>query len=71
MELVLHNDNKNSFKYVYAALMKDVNHLPIQAEQCANIAHNNGQCIIKVGELDELLEIKSKLENRKLIITLQ
>lgn len=71
MELILHNDDKHTLKYVYAALIRDAKHLPIQAEQCVTIAHNVGQCSIKIGELDDLLEIKEKLENRKLKISLQ
>jgi ATP-dependent Clp protease adapter protein ClpS len=71
MELILHNDDKHTFKYVYAALIKSAHHLPIQAEQCTTIAHNVGKCSIKVGELDDLLEIKNRLEYYKLKVSLQ
>jgi len=71
MELILHNDDKHTQKYVYAALIRDAKHLPIQAEQCVTITHNVGRCSIKIGKLDDLLEIKEKLEKRNLKISLQ
>jgi hypothetical protein len=71
MELILHNDDKHTQQFVYAALIKDAKHLPIQAEQCVTITHNVGRCSIKIGKLDELLKIKEKLEKRNLKISLQ
>jgi len=66
MELILYKTPEHSFKYMLGALLMEAEHLPIQAEQCILIANNTGQCTIKQGELDKLLEIKSGLEKRKL-----
>ena len=52
--LVLFDDNVNTFDYVIALLVKVCNHDEIQAEQCANLVHHTGKCIIKNGDLDEL-----------------
>lgn len=59
--LYILNDNVNSFKKVYAVLMKELEHLPIQAEQCCMIAHNNGKCHVKTGEYIEMLKLQETL----------
>ncbi|MBS1634411.1 MAG: ATP-dependent Clp protease adaptor ClpS [Bacteroidetes bacterium] len=52
--LVLYNDDVNSFEWVIDCLVKECFHHPIQAEQCAYLVHYTGQCIIKVGDAAEL-----------------
>ena len=39
-KITLYNDDKLSFEYVTACLTKICGHTPIQAEQCALLAHN-------------------------------
>jgi ATP-dependent Clp protease adaptor protein ClpS len=56
--------------YVKACLIRYCEHLPIQADQCALIAHNNKKVTIKNGDFMELLDIKNKLENRNLTVEL-
>lgn len=53
-ELVLFNDDVNTFDWVVGCLMKICKHEPEQAEQCAMIAHYNGKCTVKTGDKDEL-----------------
>lgn len=65
-ELYLLNDNENTFNYVYASLMRDLEMLPIQAESCCQIAHNVGRCQIKVADILELIEIQTKLDARNI-----
>jgi ATP-dependent Clp protease adapter protein ClpS len=65
-KLYLINDDKNTFKYVYAVLMRDLQMLPIQAESCCQIAHNVGKCHIKTGDILELLDFQQKLEKRNI-----
>lgn len=65
-KLYLLNDHVNSFKYVYAVLMKDVSMLPIQAESCCMIAQNVGKCHIKSGDILDILEIQEKLDKRNI-----
>jgi hypothetical protein len=71
MELILHNDNEHSFDYVYATLMREAKHLPIQAISCITIIENKGQCCIKVGKLDDLIDLKHRLETYQLKLTLE
>ncbi len=40
------NDNFNSFEYVTKVLQSILAHNVYQAEQCAMITHNAGQCLI-------------------------
>tara|TARA_B100001964_G_scaffold96807_1_gene108418 strand:- start:1602 stop:1871 length:270 start_codon:yes stop_codon:yes gene_type:complete len=60
-ELVLINDDFNSFDHVIDCLVAICEHDPIQAEQCATITHYNGSCIIKTGESKDLLSLKNDL----------
>jgi len=69
-KLVLHNDDKNSFIFVKACLIRYCEHMPIQAEQCALIAHNNKKVTIKGGDFMELLDMKNNLEKHDLRVEL-
>ncbi len=60
-ELVLYNDNYNTFDHVIDCLEIICDHDVIQAEQCALFTHNKGFCIIKKGKLDELESYKKDL----------
>jgi ATP-dependent Clp protease adaptor protein ClpS len=69
-KLVLHNDNKNSFMFVKACLIRYCEHIPIQADQCVLIAHNNKKVTIKDGDFMELLDMKNSLEKHDLRVEL-
>ncbi|MBC8265884.1 MAG: ATP-dependent Clp protease adaptor ClpS [Flavobacteriales bacterium] len=60
--LVLLNDDFNTFDHVIDCLTVICEHNPIQAEQCAVITHYNGSCVIKLGEITDLLALQSDLE---------
>jgi ATP-dependent Clp protease adaptor protein ClpS len=64
MELILFNDDINSFDYVIESLVEVCDHNPEQAEQCATIAHFKGKCGIKVGTLVELTPMNNELNKR-------
>lgn len=53
-EIVVYNDDVNTFDYVIATLVHVCDHTPIQAEQCSLIVHFNGKCTVKTGEYDKL-----------------
>lgn len=53
-EIVLYNDDVNSFDYVIETLIYVCEHTPEQAEQCTIITHYNGKCTVKTGEYDDL-----------------
>lgn len=53
-DLILYNDDHNTFEHVINMLIKYCDHSEIQAEQCAWIVHNNGKCSVKRGEYNQL-----------------
>ncbi len=62
-EIVLHNDEVNTFDHVIDCLVAFCEHAPLQAEQCSLIVHYNGKCTVKTGELKELKERCTNLLN--------
>lgn len=64
MELILFNDDVNTFDYVIDNLIEVCGHDPEQAEQCALVAHFKGKCGIKSGTLTELSPISNELNKR-------
>ena len=53
-EIVLYNDEVNTFDHVIDTLMRVCRHTAEQAEQCSLIVHYNGKCTVKTGEYKEL-----------------
>lgn len=60
-EIILFNDDVNTFDYVIETLIKVCDHTAEQAEQCSLIVHYNGKCTVKTGEYDDLKPRCSKL----------
>lgn len=60
-EIVLFNDEVNTFDHVIDALMYACDHTPEQAEQCSIIVHYKGKCTVKTGSYDDLKPRCSKL----------
>ncbi|MCG2430872.1 MULTISPECIES: ATP-dependent Clp protease adaptor ClpS [Aequorivita] len=53
-EIVLYNDDVNTFDHVINCLIFACEHTPEQAEQCSIIVHYKGKCTVKTGEYEEL-----------------
>lgn len=53
-EIVLFNDEVNTFEHVIDTLIDVCEHTPEQAEQCSLIVHYNGKCTVKTGEYKDL-----------------
>lgn len=53
-DLVVYNDDINTFDHVIQTLVKVCDHSHEQAEQCAYIIHYKGKCTVKHGVMDEL-----------------
>ena len=53
-EIVLYNDDVNTFDHVIETLITVCEHAPEQAEQCALIVHYNGKCTVKTGPYNDL-----------------
>lgn len=60
-QIVLFNDDVNTFDHVIDMLIKYCKHEPEQAEQCAYIVHYNGKCSVKNGAYEELKPICTAL----------
>ena len=60
-EIVLFNDDVNTFDHVIETLIAVCEHSPEQAEQCSLIVHYNGKCTVKTGEYDDLKPRCSRL----------
>lgn len=53
-EIILYNDDVNTFDHVIETLVYVCNHTWEQAEQCAILVHYKGKCTVKTGHIDEL-----------------
>ncbi|MFL0684492.1 MAG: ATP-dependent Clp protease adaptor ClpS [Algoriphagus aquaeductus] len=54
LDLVVFNDDINTFEHVIQVLMKVCKHSHEQAEQCTLIIHYKGKCSVKKGSREEL-----------------
>jgi ATP-dependent Clp protease adaptor protein ClpS len=54
-EIILYNDDVNTFDHVIRCLIKICEHSFMQAEQCAYLVHFKGKCAVKTGPLEDLI----------------
>lgn len=62
-EIVLHNDEVNTFDFVIDSLINVCEHTTEQAEQCTWLVHFKGKCTVKTGEYKDLKPRCSKLQS--------
>ena len=60
-DLVVYNDDFNTFEHVINTLIKVCKHTSEQAEQCTWIIHYRGKCAVKTGTFDELRPMKDSI----------
>ena len=60
-QIILFNDDVNTFDFVIETLINTCEHSLEQAEQCAMIVHYKGKCGVKTGSLKDLKPRCSKL----------
>ena len=60
-ELILFNDDVNTFDHVIETLVSVCDHTYEQAEQCAYIVHFSGKCTVKKGKYNYLEALCLKL----------
>ena len=63
-ELVVFNDDVNTFEHVIGTLIDVCEHQPEQAEQCTWIIHHKGKCSVKRGELERLVSMCKAILDR-------
>jgi ATP-dependent Clp protease adaptor protein ClpS len=61
MDLVVFNDDYNTFDHVIATLVKVCKHSPEQAEQCTLLIHYKGKCAVKSGTFEFLKPMRDAI----------
>lgn len=70
-ELILHNDDFNTFDHVINCLVNVCDHASVQAEQCAYIVHHNGKCSVKKGAFEVLEPMLMALQLQNLNVEIK
>ena len=65
-EIVLFNDEVNTFDHVIDSLIEICDHTLEQAEQCTLLVHYKGKCTVKTGEYNDLKPRCTRLLSRGL-----
>jgi len=60
-DLVVYNDDVNTFDHVIETLIKVCKHTPEQAEQCTLLIHYKGKCAVKKGSYEELKPMREAI----------
>lgn len=53
-QIILYNDEVNTFEFVIESLIKICKHNKVQAEQCTYLVHYKGKCSVKRGSYTDL-----------------
>jgi ATP-dependent Clp protease adaptor protein ClpS len=61
MELIVYNDDFNTFDHVIKTLIRVCQHSIEQAEQCTWIIHYKGKCAVKQGDFDFLKPMRDAI----------
>lgn len=61
MDLVVFNDDINTFEHVIDTLIRVCKHTPEQAEQCTLLIHHKGKCSVKNGTFDFLKPMRQAI----------
>lgn len=62
--LVVYNDDVNTFEHVIETLMDVCKHSQEQAEQCTYLIHYKGKCTVKLGSFEELAGMCTAIHGR-------
>jgi ATP-dependent Clp protease adaptor protein ClpS len=63
-DLVVYNDDVNTFEFVIETLIDVCGHTPEQAEQCTLLIHFKGKCAVKKGTFEELTPMRNDICRR-------
>ncbi len=69
--LVIWNDEVNTFEWVIETLVEICKHSAEQAEQCAYIIHYNGKYAVKQGDYDTLKPMCTAITDRGINATIE
>lgn len=65
-QLIVYNDDHNTFDWVIQCFVEVCNHTFVQAEQLSLFVHYKGKAIVKTGSMKELRPMKDALVDRGL-----
>ncbi len=68
--LIVWNDDVNTFDHVIFTLIDVCKHTTMQAEQCTIIIHNKGKCAVKKGNFDTLKPMAEAIIDRGINATI-
>lgn len=69
--LIMWNDDVNTFDWVIETLIQVCHHEPEQAEQCSLIIHFKGKCVVKNGSFEKLKPMKDAILDRGIGATIE
>jgi ATP-dependent Clp protease adaptor protein ClpS len=69
--LIVWNDDVNTFEWVITTLMEVCKHDYEQAEQCAYIIHFQGKYAVKQGSFEELKPMRDAITDRGINATVE
>ena len=61
VDLVVFNDDVNTFDHVINTLIRVCRHTPEQAEQCTLLIHYKGKCAVKTGTFNFLRPMREAI----------
>jgi len=70
-ELIVYNDDHNTFDWVIQCFVEVLQHTPEQSEQLSLIVHFKGQATVKTAPMDILRPLKDSLVDRGLSAVIQ
>lgn len=69
--LIVWNDDVNTFDWVIETLVDVCGHTPEQAEQCAYIIHYHGKYAVKQGDYEMLKPMREAIVDRGINATIE
>ena len=70
-QLIVWNDEVNTFDWVIETLIEVCGHTPEQAEQCALFIHTQGKYAVKKGDYDTLKPMCNTITDRGINATIE
>ena len=70
-QLIVWNDEVNTFEWVIETLVEVCNHSTEQAEQCAMLIHTQGKYAVKNGNYDDLKPMCDAITERGIGATIE
>jgi ATP-dependent Clp protease adaptor protein ClpS len=70
-QLIVWNDDVNTFEWVIETLIAVCGHTQEQAEQCTLLIHHKGKCDVKRGSYEELEPMCTAITDRQINATIE